>query len=436
MNTARYTDTCTATGGAGKYPLSTETLDFIQTQIKLLEHLAGVGGKNYILPGPGGRGGVVALTTRDKGMELLELMDSPAFSSSIRYITVTTTPEDIVADAETYVEARTYRRAQYTTDEGAESYDIGSFANVSNKTLGAFPTNAALAAQIKNMPAKVLEYLKDVLASKLTAKALKNVSKAQIDGLRTACVLSCADSHMLFGSSDYTLIVTEQGKSKVRQELVQGDNIRYVRTGDRDTWGPWKYQAETAMHLEVKIVDTAVYVRHGDLPADCDIVLLRKKKRGPWRRTGGVNADAKNRGIRKRRSPKTQYVHFKGIRLGKGTPGQWYVPKCISVCDRIKDGKLVGKELPGLCKSFFYPGGGGFYRIQGSRKRIALKTMPNAKNVQHAGYVPIGLQIARIKGNGGKDSGGEIVRMKYRISQQKAMDGEYGYAWRHTFSIE
>ena len=46
MKTASYTDTRTATGGVGKYPLSTETLDFIQDQIKLLELLAGVGGVN------------------------------------------------------------------------------------------------------------------------------------------------------------------------------------------------------------------------------------------------------------------------------------------------------------------------------------------------------------------------------------------------------
>lgn len=38
MNTANYLKN-------GKYPLSTETLSFIQDQIKLLEALAGLGGK-------------------------------------------------------------------------------------------------------------------------------------------------------------------------------------------------------------------------------------------------------------------------------------------------------------------------------------------------------------------------------------------------------
>ena len=48
MNTANYLKN-------GKYPLSTETLSFIQDQIKLLEALAGLGGKNYIIQPEQGR---------------------------------------------------------------------------------------------------------------------------------------------------------------------------------------------------------------------------------------------------------------------------------------------------------------------------------------------------------------------------------------------
>lgn len=238
MNTASYTNTTTATGGVGKYPLSTETLDFIQGQIRLLECLAGIGGKNYILQTDSG--GCVVVTKKDSSAEVLELMQKPAFSASVKYVTVVTETEDIKADDEKYLEARTYRRAQFTTSKGAESYDINSFANVSGKTLGAFPSNAILAEQIKNLPATVLEYLKDTLAQKLTSKPLKGLTKEQIDSLRTSCVLSCSDSVALFGASDYTLIVTEQGSRNVRQELIQGSNVRYVRTGNYSTWGVWE----------------------------------------------------------------------------------------------------------------------------------------------------------------------------------------------------
>lgn len=440
MKTASYTDTRTATGGVGKYPLSTETLDFIQDQIKLLELLAGVGGVNYILKAPNGTvGGVAVIENTDKQTEVVEIVPRPVFGISVRYLTITTTSEDIKADAETYKEARTLRVAQFTTAKGAESYDINSFVNVNGRQLEAFPTNAVLAGQIKNMPQTVLTYLKDVLAEKLTAKTVQGLTQKQLDGLKTACVLSCTGSVSLFGSADYTVVVTAQGSARVRQEIIQGDDCHYVRTWNGAAWGAWSQQLETAMHLDVKIVRSTVYLRHGALGADCDIVLLRKKKRSSYRRTGGAKSYTKNKGKRQKRQPKSQYVHFKGIRLSKGEPGKWYVPKCIGVADPKTDSNLIGKELPTLCASLFYVGTGGFYRIQGNRKKIVLKTTKNTKGTCHKAYAPIGVQIARLKPTGGKDSGGEIVRMKYRISQYKSKvlgPQTATYSFLHTFSLD
>ncbi len=352
MNKASYTGTVTATGGVGKYPLSTETLDFIQEQIVLLEALAGIGGSNYILRAPDGvNEGVAVIVNDDKQVEVVTIQARPVFSASVKYLTVTTTPKNVIADAETYVEARVLRSAQFTTSKGAESYDINKFANIEGKALASFPTNAVLAAQIKNMPQTVLNSLKDVLAEKLTAKTVVGLTQKQLDALKTACVLSCTQSVALFGAGEYTVVVTQQGKNMVRQEIIQGQDEHYVRTFNGVAWGEWAQQLETAMHLDVKIVGTTVYLRHGALGADCDIVLLRKKRRSSWRSTGGANAYAKNRGQRKKRQPKRQYVHFKGINLSKGTPGQWYVPKCIAVADPVTDGNLIGKEMPTLCSS-------------------------------------------------------------------------------------
>lgn len=439
MNKASYTGTVTATGGVGKYPLSTETLDFIQEQIVLLEAMAGIGGGNYILRAPDGvNEGVAVITNTDKQLEVVTIQARPVFTASVKYLTVTTTPKNIKADDETYMEARVLRSAQFTPAKGLESYDINKFANVEGKTLASFPTNAVLAAQIKNMPQTVLNTLKDVLAEKLTAKTVEGMTQKQLDGLKTACVLSCTKSVALFGQSDYTVIVTQQGGSFVRQEIIQGEDQHYVRTFTGITWSRWAQQVETAMHLDVKIVGTTVYLRHGALGADCNIVLLRKKRRSSWRSTGGANAYAKNRGQRKKRQPKRQYVHFKGINLSKGTPGQWYVPKCIAVADPVTDGNLIGKEMPTLCSSLFYQGADGNCRIQGSRKKMVLKNQSNKKGTQHRGYAPIGLQIARLNATGGKDSGGEIVRMKYRISQRLGnnANGSIFYTWIRSFSVE
>lgn len=440
MKTASYTDTRTATGGVGKYPLSTETLDFIQDQIKLLELLAGVGGVNYILKAPNGTvGGVAVIENTDKQTEVVEIAPRPVFGTSVKYLTITTTSEDIKADAETYKEARTLRVAQFTTAKGVESYDINSFVNVNGRQLEAFPTNAVLAGRIKNMPQTVLTYLKDILAEKLTAKTVQGLTQKQLDGLKTACVLSCTRSVSLFGSADYTVVVTAQGSTRVRQEIIQGDDCHYVRTWNGAAWGAWSQQLETAMHLDVKIVRSTVYLRHGALGADCDIVLLRKKKRSSYRRTGGAKSYTKNKGKRQKRQPKSQYVHFKGIRLSKGEPGKWYVPKCIGVADPKTDSNLIGKELPTLCASLFYVGTGGFYRIQGNRKKIVLKTTKNTKGTCHKAYAPIGVQMARLKPTGGKDSGGEIVRMKYRISQYKSKvlgPQKATYSFLRTFSLD
>lgn len=444
MKTASYTDTRTATGGVGKYPLSTETLDFIQDQIKLLELLAGVGGSNYILKAPDGTSaGVAVIVNADKQAEVVEISPRPVFGTSVKYLTITTTAEDIKADAETYKEARILRVAQFTTGKGAESYDINSFVNVNGRQLEAFPTNAMLAAQIKNMPATVLNYLKDILAEKLTAKTVQGLTQKQLDGLKTPCVLSCTASVALFdGMTDYTVVITAQGSRMVRQEIIQGDDCHFVRTWNGAAWGAWCRQTETAMHLDVKIVRSTVYLRHGALGADCDIVLLRKKKRSAYRRTGGAQSYTKNKGKRQKRQPKSQYVHFKGIRLSKGTPGKWYVPKCIGVADPKTDSNLIGKELPTLCASLFYVGKGGICRMQGSRKKIVLKSTTNKKGTCHKAYAPVGVQIARLKPTGGKDSGGEIVRMKYRVSQRPLYKGAhtpsgiYAYAWERTFSLE
>lgn len=438
MKIANYTETRSTSEGLNKYPLSTDTLQFIQEQISLLEALAGIGGSNYILRAPDGTAPGIAVIVNNGRHEVLEIEPRPVFSPRARYLTVITTENEVQADGDTYVRARTLRTAQFSATKGVESYEINNFANVSGGTLGSFPTNAALAAKIEKVPQTVIEYMRDVLAEKLTGKSLQGVTVAQLDGIRTSCVLSCTGSVSLFGMTDYTVIVTQQGCEMVRQELRQGQNQIYVRTFDGTVWGKWEQQTETAMHLDVKIVRGTVYLRHGVLGKDCDIVLLRKKRRSAWRATGGVNAYAKNRGMRKKRQPKTQYVHYKGIKLSKGEPGKWYVPKCTAVRLQATDGVLIGREIPTLCHTLLYQGSDGFYRLQGSRKRLVLKNQSNIKGTQHSGYVALGLQIARLNNAGGKDSGGEIVRLKFRVSNHldPLVSGSSVYVWRRSLSLE
>ncbi len=452
MKTANYIGAKSPSGQGYKYPLSTETLDFIQDQIHLLESLAGIGGTSYILRLPTAKlKGIAAIYHPDTDAnkndpragetELLYIDNSPTYSSAMQYLAVTTKVEKITADGVDYEEARIIRTAKFArmVAVGSESYRLSDMANLEALTRR-FPTNAVLSAQIKTIPQTVLNYLKDVLDEKLTAKTRTGLTQSQLDNsaeLRKACVLSCVSSVAVFGMSSYTLIVTEQGTGTVRQEIIQGQDQHYVRTFSGGKWGAWVQQIETTMHLDVKIIGNTVYLRHGALPSDCDIVLLRKKKRGAWRSTGGANSLEKNKGKKKKRAPKRQYVHYKGIVLSKGTPGKWYVPKCTTVADKARDGQLVGKEMPTLCASLFYKGADGMYHVQGVRKKMILKTTSNKKGTVHRAFAPIGVQIARLKPTGGKDSGGEIVHMKYRISQQGNRDPKtkkLTYSWTRSFS--
>ena len=147
MQKAGYTTTQVQGVDSGRYPLSTQTLEFIQGQIMLLQQLGFIGGNRYILKAPDGtNAGIVYIDG-----ELLSIDRKPAMSNSIRYIVVRTTKEDIHADGETYTEAREYRTAYLSTsNNGASaSYEIAKFSTL--------VTNQTLAEQIKQMPTEEMQ---------------------------------------------------------------------------------------------------------------------------------------------------------------------------------------------------------------------------------------------------------------------------------------
>lgn len=371
--------------------------------------------------------------------EALVLAAKPVKGTATKYVSVTTEKQDIVADGETYVEARTTRTAFYSTTKTSESYDINTFNN--------FATNTTLAAQVKQMPETILTYISDVLTEKLSSLKLSGMTQDTLDSIKTPCLLSCSDSLALFGQTSYSVFVRLMG-SVVHQELTLSDNQKFVRTYIAGVWTEWSRITEN-LHIEVKISKGVVYLRHHYLPSDVSIILLRKKKRSKFRSTGGSNSYSKNKGKRVLRSPKTQYVHFKGIVLSQGDAGQWYVPKCISVANNAVDGTLIDKELPTLCKSLIIEkdiaktsSSGSVnkisgYHIQGLRNFV---TSTNGKNMQHRGYASIAVQIARHSGSASKDAGGEMVKLKYRISRKRNKNqttNEYSnYIWYRSFSLE
>ena len=437
MKTAGYITTQTETGGTGKYPLSTQTLDFIQSQILLLQQLSLIGGNRFVLKEPKDNApGAVVIDG-----EVLILSAKPERTTGTKYISVKTESQDIEADGEVYKEARTVRTASYSTTKTSECYELNTF-NID------FATNTRLATQIKQMPETVLKYISDILAEKLSSLEITGLTQQKLDGIKTPCLISCKNSLNLFGPTNYCLMVRVMG-DVVQQEITLQDNQKFVRTFSSGKWGKWGRTTEN-LHIEVKIVKGWVYLRHHYLPSDVSIILLRKKKRSKYRSTGGANSYAHNKGKRIGRSPKTQYVHFKGIVLSQGVAGQWYVPKCVSVADKDVDGDLIDKELPTLCRSIIKekqlniqlkdgkiePVLG--FRVQGLRNFV---TDHNGRNMQHRGYASIAIQVARQNNNVNKDAGGEMVKLKYRISRKRTRkDGQSGalgdYIWYRSFSLE
>ena len=412
MQTAGYTTT-----NSGRYPLSTQTLDFIQAQIMLLQQLGLVGGKRYILRAPDGTNtGLVYLDG-----ELLTVAATPALSNSTKYLIVRTTTEDIHADGDTYTEARRYRTAYLSTsNNGAtESYELSKFATLES--------NTTLSEKIRQMPNVVLEYLQDILAEKMPLLTIEGMTVAQLNAIKTPCVANCKNSiKVVANAANYNLSVVLMGDT-VRQEITVPSGSIYARTFANGNWSPWLLLDEN-LHIEVKIVKGTVYLRHGELPTDTSIVLLRKKRRSAYRRTGGASAYSQNRGKREPRAAKTQYVHYKGIVLSKGEPNKWYVPRCISVSNAQVDGNMINREINGCCRELVRQvsndsNGNEVYKMQGVRNII---TCTNGRHCQHHGYVPIAVQVARLNVKGQlttKESGGEMVYMRYALRRKRVRTG-------------
>ena len=402
MNKAQYTSTSVADGGNGMYPLSTQTLSFIQSQIELLQALAAIGGKRYILKEPAN--GSIGIVVIDG--EVLPLAATPTTGKGIK---VTEERQNIVADGTTYVEARIVRSAKYVATYTPNTPDLYAASEFNN-----FATNQALFSTMQN-----LKLIADNLNARLYV-ATGIYSRAQLDVQLTNIRLHCkAGSAVINGAAEYTINVYRNGNT-CTQEQILPNMQRYKREYDfaKKAWGEFTAVTEN-LHIEVKIKDrTTVYVRHGVIPEGVELVLLRKKRRSKHRRTGGSNTTNElYKGKKMKRQPKNQYVHFKGIVLSTGEPNKWYVPKCVAVADEERDGDLIGKEMPTLCQSLIYYDktssvGESIYTVQHSRKKCSLRG--EAENTQAEVYAKIGLQFA-VSDTRRKSSGGEMVKMKYRL---------------------
>ena len=114
MDRANYTD-----NGIGRYPLSTDGLEFIQQQIELIYNVAELHGRNYILKGS---------TATTEGIIVVDGEMMPLQGQPNAYIQVVEEYDTLQADGLTFENARVRRTANYVSDEtGDNCYAASQF---------------------------------------------------------------------------------------------------------------------------------------------------------------------------------------------------------------------------------------------------------------------------------------------------------------------
>lgn len=117
MDRANYKD-----NGIGRYPLSTDGLEFIQQQIELIYNVAELHGRNYILKGS---------TATTEGIIVVDGEMMPLQGQPNAYIAVVETPETLQADGLTFDGARVRRVAQYVASSMGEGcYKASQFPTI------------------------------------------------------------------------------------------------------------------------------------------------------------------------------------------------------------------------------------------------------------------------------------------------------------------
>lgn len=399
MNKTQYQSLQTTNNsGEGLFPLSIQSLEFIQNQIVFLQNLTRIAGDNYIIKQP---------TKSEDGLVVFdgELLPLKYGVANGRYICIRETRSDIVADGVMYKNARISHVAGYSNSSA------GYFKSKPASAFATLKTNQTLAYALQNYSG-----IQNVLASKLNAYTLANVTKAQLDGLKDNAVVNCPKGGLkLNGADEYSIQVYKHSKDNITQIQVLPNGHRYVRYWDtaRNDWGGFTPLTDN-LHIDVKIVNgTKVFIRHGYVPEGVQLVLLRKKKRGNKRSCAGGKL-----GRERLRLAKNQYCHYKGVILSTSAPNKWYVPKCIGVCD-LGYQNLIGKELASICESMIKlanrtrrPYDDGVYQVCGTRIKASLKG--HVSETQGSCYARIALQFATA-GATFKGAGGEPANMKYRL---------------------
>lgn len=125
MHTAQYTTTANGAGEVGQYPLSTETLEFIQQQVLLLERLSSLVGvdRPWIIKSPGREEKDEGLLAYNGALYPIESSGTYLVPTNRYRLLLREEYKDIFTEDNRFDGARKYETAYLAPDDGAPTSD-------------------------------------------------------------------------------------------------------------------------------------------------------------------------------------------------------------------------------------------------------------------------------------------------------------------------
>lgn len=229
MHTAQYTTTANGAGEVGQYPLSTETLEFIQQQVLLLERLSSLVGvdRPWIIKSPGREEKDEGLLAYNGALYPIESPGTSLVPPNRYRLLLKEEYKDIITADNRYEYARKYMTAYLAPDDGTQTSDqeLGMVLAISSSEVmtSDSPSLNSLQEMITTIPVEgsYLLFGHDVPKHSkafLSEKSMDNspvrsvpMSNREIDG-------ACLTTHLFKGCN-----------KSYMQELETSDGVKYKR---------------------------------------------------------------------------------------------------------------------------------------------------------------------------------------------------------------
>ena len=277
MDIANYKTTVNRAGQVGHYPLSTDTLDFIQEQIKLLQKLSGMAGYQHpwVIRSPNSSSDGILLYNDE--LLPIEPISIPLTKGTTYDLCLRERKQEVQTLEDTYRDARLYRTAYIAakgTDGAIGSVEATTSSSVHTPGTFTLAQLATFVTSVENLevstePGKAMLTTTNIDSSWLGRKRLYLASSRWAGDF--------ISSYELDGAQLTTQLLEGTSKSFI-QELETKDGVRYRRKykhpyeeeiNDEETGGTndsrWKClsnQIIGSCHLEIDPDGKSVQISH------------------------------------------------------------------------------------------------------------------------------------------------------------------------------